>query len=132
MSNPLYGPINISPHSRHWLPRGIFSNQPNIPPTITVPNPHHSYGYQSPNTQFPFYPTLSQSTYTDDECYHPHMEANPPPQRPSFENMGTRLYESGMTRNVDLEAYMDPNCIHYERPSTQPQGLLTQQQPAQE
>ena len=60
------------------------------------------------------------------------MEPNPQPQRPSYENMRTRLYETGATSNADLEAFMDPDRIHYEQPSTHAQGPSTQQQPNQE
>ena len=57
------------------------------------------------------------------------MKPNPQPQRPSYENMGTRLYETGTTSNADLKAFMDPDRIHYEQPSTHDQVPSTQQQP---
>src|ERR1044072_1638482 len=104
VQHPYMGPStsHLSPDT--GFPREYSLTNPTYHQPSPYQTPHHSYGYQSLNTQFPFHPTHSQSTYTNDDCYHLHMEPNPPPQQSSFENMGTRLYESGTTSNSDLEA----------------------------
>src|ERR1051325_9947097 len=100
-------PPYMGPSTSHLSPDPGFPEEYSpTNPTFHQPSsyqtPHHSYGYETPNTQFPFYPTHSQSTYTDEDCYSPQIEPNPQPQRPSYENMGTRLYETGTTSNVNL------------------------------
>ncbi|CAI8612515.1 unnamed protein product [Vicia faba] len=109
--------LNVGPSSSHFSPDLGFPEE--YDSTYHQAPHHHSTQqsqYQTPQDSFPFYPL-----YSNNHCYRPSMESHPLPRRSNFEGMGNRLYQSGSSIYDDLTDLMDPVCIDFAGPSTQPQ-----------